>query len=119
MLVLHLVILHWPFLDGPIGPVIFTGLSAASINIQVDNGTKMEDYNKFVIVRVNDTEKDVCTIYVNDPLNDCTDSTSKYLENKYIIHAMGPSGIFASSVVRATTLPNNRKLFLSLKCERY
>ncbi len=64
------------------------------------------------------TEKDACTILVNDPLNDCTDSTSKYLENKYIIHAMGPSGIFVSDVVRATTLPNNRKLFLSLKCAR-
>ncbi len=101
----------FPFLDGPIGPVIFTGLSASSINIQVDNGTEMGDYNRFVIVRVKDTRKDVCRILARDPLNDCTDISAKHLENRYLIHAMGPSGIFVSSVMRANTLPKNRMLF--------
>ncbi len=68
----------------------------------------MLDYNKFVIVRVNETETDVCEISVDQRLNDCTDTSAKHTENKYIIHALRPEGLFVSGVMKAYTLTEDR-----------
>ncbi len=99
--------------EGPIGLVTFTGLSVSSINIEVDNGTEMGNYNKFVIVRVNKTEPDVCEIWAADRLNDCTDTSANYMENNYIIHAVRPGGVYASGLMKAYTLSQDRALLQS------
>ncbi len=70
----------------------------------------MADYTKFIIVRANETETDVCEISVKERLNDCTDSSAKHAENKYIIHAMRPGDLFASGVMKAYTLSQDRAL---------
>ncbi len=70
----------------------------------------MADYNKFIIVRANETETDVCEISIYERLNDCTDQFAKHAENKYIIHAMRPGGLFASGVMKAYTLSQDRAL---------
>ncbi len=70
----------------------------------------MADYTKFIIVRANDTKTDVCEISVNERLNDCTDSSAKHAVNKYIIHAMRSRGLFASGVMKAYTLSQDRAL---------
>ncbi len=70
----------------------------------------MADYDKFIIVRANKTETDVCEISIYERLNDCTDQFAKHAENKYIIHAMRPGGLFASGVMKAYTLSQDRAL---------
>ncbi len=96
------------FVEGPIGPVTFTGLSTSSINIQVDNGTKMADYMKFEITRALGAE-DVCEILLSDPLNDCTDTAAKPGDNEYFVHAERTGEVFALDKLKAATLAINRK----------
>ncbi len=68
----------------------------------------MADYTKFIIVRANETETDVCEISANERLNDSTDKFAKHRENKYMIHAMRPGGLFATGVIKAYTLSHDR-----------
>ncbi len=70
----------------------------------------VNNYNQFAIVRVNQAEPDVCEIWAAERLNDCTDTSAKPMENDYIIHAVHPSGIYASAVMKAYTLSQDRAL---------
>ncbi len=69
----------------------------------------MEDYTKFIIVRVGKPELDVCEFGVSEPLNDCTDTTAKKGGNEYLVHAERSGGMFVSGKMKAETPLQDRK----------
>ncbi len=93
-------------LDDPIGKITFTALTRRSINIQIDNGTNMGPYETFLVQK---HVVDICEIPFRDPLNDCTDSTASFGQNRYEISAYYPHGSIAPTDFNGDTLMQNRK----------
>ncbi len=98
-------------LDDPIGKVTFTALTRRSINIQIDNGTKMGPYEKFLVQK---HVVDVCEIPFRDPLNDCTDAAASFGQNWYELGAYYTYGLLAPLIYMGDTLIENRKRFIPI-----
>ncbi len=90
---------------GPVGLITFTALSNTSINIQVDKGDNVGQFETFDIYK---GPFAMCHISIYGVLRECTDNQAKPGPNEYDIGATGPSSTSWPKDYTTYTLDQNR-----------
>ncbi len=90
---------------GPVGLITFTALSNTSINVQVDKGDNVGQFETFVIYKGPFLW---CTIPIYGVLRECTDNQAKHGQNEYGIGADSPSSTSWPKDYTTYTLDQNR-----------
>ncbi len=85
----------------------FTAESATSINIQVENGTGLNNYDEFVLKNAN--REEICRLLFGDPLNDCSDTRASPGNNYYYISAQGKAVSSTDKSYTAKPMTQKRK----------